>query len=60
MNGSDEESAVCNRPARLPGMKGFEVGRTVSNSIELEHPKKAGKQSPEPYELRGMIEVGRT
>ncbi len=39
---------------------GFEVGRTASNLIELEHPKKRGKLRPKDYNLRGMLEVGRT
>ena len=39
---------------------GFEVDRTASNLIELEHPKKQRKRSPEPYDLRGMVEVDHT
>ena len=42
------------------GMTRFELDRTASNLIELEHPKKRGKRSPKPYELRGMVEVDRT
>ena len=39
---------------------GFEVDRTVSNLIELEHPKIAGETLLKAYELLGMIEVDRS
>ena len=39
---------------------GFELNRTVSNLIELEHTKKTGKRPQKPYELRSMVEVDRT
>ncbi len=39
---------------------GFELDRTQSNLIELEHRKKTGKRPQKAYDLRGMVEVDRT
>ncbi len=38
----NEEPESLRFPAHRRGAIGFEVGRTASNSIELEHPTKRG------------------
>ena len=42
------------------GTEKFELDRTATNLIKLQHLKISGKQSPKVYDLWGMVEVERT
>ena len=42
------------------GTEKFELDRTATNLIKLEHLKIPGKQSPKVYDLWGMVEVDQT